>query len=237
MRGSSQQSVTGRHNVDAHNPHRGLMARISEKDALRLGLIKPGSAPALPSRRRHPPPVARKPGFKPGRIDRALDHGPFDVIVEIPLEPKTKHRPRTHRPERAIEKAFLDAHGSLEVFRRLLGGVKSRTITPQDTRAFEEAVTMIAKAAMRGQGEPYAGPVRLDVVFVLTGDPALWPTSVTDPDLDNMEKAATDALNRVVWRDDRLVVSKTSAKVCGADGAIRMRIRDAFSAGIPDGLL
>lgn len=209
------------------------MARISERDAIRLGLLPPPTPTAVRKPKERVPGMPVRQAHNGGRIARGAAQGTFDVLVEIPFDPKTKHRPRTSLSKAEIEKAFMRAGGSLPVFRSLLSGIKHRTVTPNDTRAFEELVRVLAAAAMRGKGEPHAGPVHLDILFSIAGDPQTWPTAVTDPDLDNMEKAVCDALNGIVWKDDRLVVGKSSAKVCATSPSIRMRIRDIGNASLP----
>lgn len=152
------------------------------------------------------------------------------MSFQVPLTPKTKERPRTSLSKQEIEKAYHQAGGSFPRFKGLLDAMKHRTYTPDDTAAFEQAISVIASAAMRGDRKPYAAPVHVDFVFVMPGDDSAWPTDVTDPDLDNMEKAICDALNKIVWKDDRLMVSKRSIKICGPVPGIRVKVRDVASA-------
>ena len=158
---------------------------------------------------------------------RNAAYAPFELVFAVPFEPKTKHRARTHLSKTEIEKAFIKSGGNLGAFRSMLAGIKHRTVTPDNTRAFEETVAVLASSAMRGREGPYPGPVKLEITFVLGGDPEFWPTDVTDPDLDNMEKAISDAMNGIVWKDDRLLVEKTSIKVCQGTPAIRLRVTHA----------
>lgn len=44
------------------------------------------------------------------------------------------------------------------------------------------------------------------------------------PDLDNYEKAALDALNEIVWRDDSLIVSMSSQKVYSENPRIEIKV-------------
>jgi Holliday junction resolvase RusA-like endonuclease len=105
-----------------------------------------------------------------------------------------------------------------------------------NTQAFQDALALSAKVAMRGR-EPFAGPVELLVVSVLPVPPS-WSTRrrlaalkgeirPTDkPDADNLIKQM-DALNRIVWRDDAQVVDGRSVKVYGADPAMLITVREA----------
>lgn len=212
------------------------MAVIKEKDAIRLGLIadpaRMSQSDRKPTRAAQQLAALSKPkrrSAKGGRILKATEQAPFKVSFFIPLEPKTKERPRTSLSKPAIEKAFMQAGGSIDRFRGLLASIKHQTYTPDDTSAFEASVAMIASTQMRGNREPYAGPVHVDCVFVMTGEDGQWPTDVTDPDLDNMEKAICDALNKVVWKDDRMMVSKRSIKICGPRTGVAVVVRDAAS--------
>jgi len=208
------------------------VTRISERDAIRLGIMPaPVPAPsgkakakaaAVPRRKR----VLRKAGR--ARLD--ADHGAFEVALVVPFEPKTKQRARTSLSKGDILKAFHSARGDAGAFARMLEGIRHNTYTPDDTAAFERAVAVIGGGAMRGR-EPYAGPLHVEIVFTLAGDEVTWPTDVTDPDLDNLEKAFFDALNGVVWKDDRVIVSKQTRKVCGPVASISMRARPASAAG------
>jgi len=201
------------------------------KEAMSLGIVVPDK----PIPKKTAPPVkkrkqTRRPSPKGGRISATTPGPIFDVQFFIPLTPKTKERPRTSLSKVAVEKAFSQSGGSLVRFKQLLDGIKHKTYTPEDTAVFEKAIATIASAHMRGDRQPYAWPVHVDFVFVMPGEPDHWPTDVTDPDLDNMEKAICDALNKIIWKDDRLMVSKRSTKICGRTTGIKVRVRDITSA-------
>jgi Holliday junction resolvase RusA-like endonuclease len=59
--------------------------------------------------------------------------------------------------------------------------------------------------------------------FVFEGDSCLAPVGKRDGDLDNLEKLALDAMNGVVFEDDRLVVMKWSRKRFGPEPLIAIR--------------
>jgi Holliday junction resolvase RusA-like endonuclease len=73
---------------------------------------------------------------------------------------------------------------------------ESRTITPSKTKDHETAIGWAFKSAYPGH-ELFTGEVRIHVVF---------RTRSKSKDLDNMLKTVMDALNGVVWEDDRQVV-------------------------------
>lgn len=91
----------------------------------------------------------------------------------------------------------------------------ARAYTPAKTRNYEDAIRIEAAAAMDGR-QPVEEPCSVSVIaFVpmpqsmsqkkreqaISGD--LRP--VTRPDLDNYAKAALDACNGILYRDDSLV--------------------------------
>ena len=113
------------------------------------------------------------------------------VVVELLGEPKGKGRPR-----------FVRATG--------------HTYTPQRTASYEACLRHEAGLAMAGR-PPLAGAVRV-VVTAYFGIPQSWPQKkqaaalagtvrpTTKPDWENVAKML-DALNGVVWIDDKQVVS------------------------------
>jgi Holliday junction resolvase RusA-like endonuclease len=86
-----------------------------------------------------------------------------------------------------------------------------RVYTPAKTKAYENAIGWAARAVHKG--DPISGPVIVRVIANMPV-PASWPKAkrasalVGDvshtgkPDIDNLMKAALDALNGIVWRDD-----------------------------------
>jgi Holliday junction resolvase RusA-like endonuclease len=94
-----------------------------------------------------------------------------------------------------------------------------RAYTPEKTRNYSAALRMAAQTAMEGR-KPFEGPVKV-IVFAMFGVPAsfskkkreralddlnltMYPTK--KPDIDNIAKHF-DALNGIVWTDDKNVVS------------------------------
>jgi Holliday junction resolvase RusA-like endonuclease len=94
--------------------------------------------------------------------------------------------------------------------------IQGHPFTPAKTRNWEKMAATIAKQAM-GSREPLAGPVGIKIIAVMPVADS-WPTwkreaalegvivPTAKPDLDNIEKAAKDALNKIVWLDDGQVV-------------------------------
>lgn len=193
--------------------------RLTEAQARRLGLGVP---------------AAEKPKRTSAkgrdRMARAAPAGEaVEFSVALPHDPRPKARPRTVMSEAGLKAAFLASKGSLEAFMRMAAGRSSRTFTPKATADYESLVAGAARAAM-GRREPLACPVETDIVLVLQGDPAVWPTSRLDGDADNLEKAVLDALNGIVFTDDRLVVRSYREKRCGPDPMVVVKVAPARPA-------
>ena len=89
-------------------------------------------------------------------------------------------------------------------------GRGSRRFTAPADRVWRTAVGYYANVAMRSTA-PTAEPVALGCEFFFKR-PArgklLFPTGPHDPDLDNLEKAVADALQGIVYDNDRQVVGR-----------------------------
>ena len=205
--------------------------RISESEARRLGIpcAAPGpkAKPVAPGRRAAVPRKLSKGGRLP--IAPALFP---EVSFAVSLEPRPKERPRTFLPPAELARAFAAAQGNPNRFLSIVRGgdedtrIRHHTYTPKETAAFESAVRMAGAAAMRGR-EPIAVSLGIDAILAFDGDAGLWPTDNTDGDLDNLVKAVLDAVNGVVFKDDRLVVEMRLAKICLPSPAIALRVRPA----------
>ena len=87
---------------------------------------------------------------------------------------------------------------------------------------YKQVVKVRAKAAY--QGQPFAGPLRLHVLFLLPRpDRLVWKTKPMPrvwapgrPDVDNFVKAVMDALNGTLWADYIQVVELHSMKMYAA---------------------
>lgn len=198
--------------------------RITEKQAKALGIDlgktkKTKAAAAVPG----------EPKPKSGRAVR----GPtasfsFAMSVDLPYDPQTKERPRTVVNQESLVGAFVEAKGSVKRFRELLKGRMSRTYTPKNTADYEALVQAAAMVEMaRAKLKVYEGPVETEVHFVFKGEAGTWPTALGDGDADNLEKAVFDALNGVVFKDDRFVVRSTRTKSCGPAPRLIVAVRDA----------
>lgn len=128
------------------------------------------------------------------------------LILKIAGEPQGKGRARIGRASSGRPVAF----------------------TPQKTRTYEALIRYEAQVVMTSTGSALLdGPVRLEVDAQF-GIPrsatkkfaaaALVGTArpVKRPDLDNVVKAALDALNSVVFRDDAQVVEIVARKTYSA---------------------
>lgn len=107
--------------------------------------------------------------------------------------------------------------------------------TPEQTRSYEGMVRLAAAEAMAGRS-PYEGPVELDVLAVFAVPQSfskrkraaalgnnLRPTK--KPDMDNIIKAISDAMNGVVFKDDCQIVTGFYAKVYGEAPKVAVTVR------------
>lgn len=105
-----------------------------------------------------------------------------------------------------------------------------RTFTPAKTAQAEETLAGRAMALLAGvEGLPLQGPLRLEATFTSV-QPSSWskkkraetPAPTSRPDVDNLLKLATDALNGVVWVDDAQLVTIICRKVYGDTPSTRL---------------
>jgi Holliday junction resolvase RusA-like endonuclease len=106
------------------------------------------------------------------------------------------------------------------------------TPTKHPVNAFKAATQMAWRIEQRDH-EPLSGPVEMHIAFYLPRPQAkVWKTKpmpecphAGKPDVDNLIKAVTDALNGIAWRDDSQIARLTATKlVCSGTGAPRVAI-------------
>ena len=145
----------------------------------------------------------------------------FPIVIRLAGEPEGKGRPRS----RIVKKKGAGAPPPFV-----------QTYTPEKTRKYEDQLRYAAQMAM-GEHPPVEGPLFVTVTAsmpvpaswpknkhaaALAGD--VWPT--TKPDADNLLKTY-DALNEVVWRDDKQAVVATVVKIYSARPELRIVVRRA----------
>lgn len=147
----------------------------------------------------------------------------FEII--LPFDPQPKERPRTVIDKKSIISAFHAAKGNPAKFEQLISNKTSRTYTPKNTVDYEGIIKANAMSEMsKNRIKPFDCPVKTHTHFVFKGDENDWPTSHSDGDADNLEKAILDALNKVVYTDDRLVVKSTRSKSCGPNPKVIIKV-------------
>jgi Holliday junction resolvase RusA-like endonuclease len=119
------------------------------------------------------------------------------------------------------ERAALDRHARPAFAKGRARFGKNNIYTPGSTRKFEHDLGWVAKIAMKGRG-PIFGPVSITVRFEISGS----PTSKRFGDLDNLCKAALDALNGIAFFDDCQIVSLHATKVCSSTPRTVLTITD-----------
>lgn len=137
------------------------------------------------------------------------------ITIELAGEPRGKGRPR-----------FVRATG--------------RAYTPADTARYESHLRLAAQDAMAGR-PPLEGPLRVAIVARLP-IPESWSRKKRDqarlgmlmptvkPDADNLVKMI-DALNEIVWRDDKQAVDVHVRKVYSDRPALVITVEPAAAAG------
>jgi len=106
--------------------------------------------------------------------------------------------------------------------------------TPTKTRNYEGNLRLAAQDVMAG-AKPLEGPLAVTVhaLFPVPAswsrrkrnaalDGSLWPTS--KPDCDNIAKGACDALNQIVYRDDKQAVDVRVIKSYSERPALRIEV-------------
>lgn len=113
---------------------------------------------------------------------------------------------------------------------------QGRTYTPKKTHDYESEVAMMAKTAM-GTAEPLETPVAI-YVYVTFPIPKSYSKKRTEaclngserhtkrPDLDNIVKAITDAINDIVYKDDSQIVSIHATKVYGTVAMVEVMVKE-----------
>lgn len=129
------------------------------------------------------------------------------VVVNIPGQPVPKGRPRFTKSGFAY--------------------------TPDKTRKYEKLVAGLAKTAMAGR-PPFACPVKVMVTAFMkmpqmskkrTADAlAGYVLPAVKPDADNLAKAALDACNGIIWRDDALICSLLVKKRYAASPCLEIKV-------------
>ncbi len=108
------------------------------------------------------------------------------------------------------------------------------TYTPEKTANYENLVKLAAAEAMQGR-QLFDSAVHVELL-ILCSVPQSWskkkqlqamsgtlrPTS--KPDVDNVQKAIYDALNGIVWADDKQIVSGSFSKHYASAPLVRIRV-------------
>lgn len=116
--------------------------------------------------------------------------------------------------------------------------------TPKETRDYEERIAKRARRAW-GEAEPSLRPIELQVTIHVEIPPGwpkwkreaatrgeILPTGV--PDVDNVVKAISDAMNGIVYRDDGQVATIDAVKLYapeGTDSYVEVAVRENYRAG------
>jgi Holliday junction resolvase RusA-like endonuclease len=137
----------------------------------------------------------------------------FMVTFRVEGEPKGKGRPRFRSTGKFVQ-----------------------TYTDSKTRDYENTIKASAMIAM-GASKPLESPVAV-FIHATKGIPASYSKKRTEaclngierpskkPDLDNIMKACLDAMNEVVYLDDKQVVSIHATQVYGTYPNVEVLVRE-----------
>ena len=123
---------------------------------------------------------------------------------------------------------------------------RGHVYTPLKTKNAEALISTVGKKMMAGK-KPFTGPVKVDATFMVDV-PKSWPkkrqgmaindillpTSARVGDVDNLLKTVTDAINGVVYEDDRQIITATATKLYTAKGSARTIIEIEEIVTLPD---
>ena len=100
---------------------------------------------------------------------------------------------------------------------------KYRTFTPVRTERWEQTVRLVAQAACSAvRWKPVEGRYEIDVTVHRTRRAG---------DADNYLKSVKDALNAVVWPDDRMVMRAAVQLVDGETPGVQVRVTRSTTCG------
>lgn len=100
-----------------------------------------------------------------------------------------------------------------------------RAVTPERTRKFESALRALARKEYRGK--VLSGPLSCRVVFYLKRGKTVkrkYPT--VGADIDNYIKSCLDALNGIVYEDDKQIIEIAASKRYGNEGMIQINFSE-----------
>jgi len=112
------------------------------------------------------------------------------------------------------------------------------TYTPEKTKTYEDEIRMMAKAAM-GSSEPLETPVSV-YIYISVGVPASFSKQrrkdalaniekpMKKPDIDNSAKCHLDAMNGIVYLDDKQVVNLHVTKVFAEAPCVQVMVKECL---------
>ena len=137
------------------------------------------------------------------------------MIIEIPVDPHPKLRPRAFLRGGFI-KMYDPNHNEEKNLKHLLSTQLSEHY-PNHT--------------------PFDAALSVEIFFVI-----MWPKSTSKkrrtpvhtvkPDLDNLIKSILDACNGIVWSDDRIITRLIAEKIYGESGSITLKVKTLAGADL-----
>lgn len=101
-----------------------------------------------------------------------------------------------------------------------------KVYTPKRTKAFEDQVRVIAKAAFNSKGiKPFDKAVCVYIRFCFKSKDVGY-NYTTPSDIDNLQKSLFDGLNGIAYKDDKQIVFVWAEKVWAEEDCVRVLISD-----------
>jgi len=112
------------------------------------------------------------------------------------------------------------------------------TYTPQKTKTYEDEIKMMASAAM-GSSEPLETPITV-AIYISIGIPASFSKKrhkdalkniekpMKKPDIDNIAKCFLDAMNGIIYLDDKQVVNLHVKKVYAETPCVQVMVSECL---------
>jgi Holliday junction resolvase RusA-like endonuclease len=150
----------------------------------------------------------------------SVDDGHLRSFVERGALKSDTRAPASRATKPPFEMIAFEIPGEAVPFARTRGETR---FTPAKQRDFMDAVAYTGRTAMmKAKMDLMEGPLRLMIRCEYV-PPSSWSTKKKDatrwktskPDLDNLTKLASDALNRIVYNDDAQICELSAQKVYG----------------------
>lgn len=105
-------------------------------------------------------------------------------------------------------------------------GKNGNVYTPPETVAAETNIAWHAKLAMKGR-EPFEGPckVRIELMVASVSRKKMGQHAISRGDIENISKGCCDAMNTIVYFDDRQITELHISRIFGTETMARITVQ------------